>query len=58
MNNLINKPYALWREGNLWYGWVFTHKKNRYVFDDLGSESFMVLFNRLYNDEYKIDEVW
>jgi hypothetical protein len=55
---IINKPYALWNEGNLWYGWAFSHKKNKYVFDDLGYESCTQLLKSLYSFEYQIDEVW
>ena len=48
MNNLINKPYALWREGNLWYGWAFVG--HRYIFNDLGIESVTDLIVSLHSE--------
>jgi hypothetical protein len=38
------KPWELatnltWLEGDLWYGWTYNAKTNRYFFDDIGSES-------------------
>lgn len=54
--NLIDKPYSLWREGNLWYGWIY--RNNRYIFNDIGSETFEELiksFDLAYNESQDKD---
>lgn len=33
-----------WAEGDTWYGWTFSEKKNRYLFDDIGNKSLMALW--------------
>jgi hypothetical protein len=33
-----------WREGGKWYGWTYSHKSNRYFFDDIGDESLINLW--------------
>jgi hypothetical protein len=47
---IISKPNALWEEGNLWYGWAFRSRHNRYVFDDIGYNTCLELLDRLYHE--------
>lgn len=35
-----------WSEGDMWYGWTFDPEKNRYYFDDIGSESLTALWDQ------------
>lgn len=32
-------------EVNLWKGWTYSHRNNRYYFDDVGSESLAVFWS-------------
>ena len=42
-----------WREGDTWYGWTYSHKSNRYLFDDIGDKSLMALWERQWEWEDK-----
>jgi hypothetical protein len=33
-----------WAEGDTWYGWTYSDKKKRYMFDDIGNKSLMALW--------------
>jgi len=37
----MNEPHTnlTWDENNVWKGWTYSLKKNRYYFDDIGDES-------------------
>jgi hypothetical protein len=39
-NEYLNCRHWTEEENNLWKGWTYSSKKNRYYFDDLGNESF------------------
>jgi hypothetical protein len=41
-----------WAEGDTWYGWTFSVKKNRYLFDDIGNQSLMALWE----DQWKWED--
>jgi len=34
-----------WDDGDIWKGWTYSLKKNRYYFDDIGNESLGALWN-------------
>ena len=33
-----------WAEGDTWYGWTYSPKKNRYLFNDIGNKSLIGLW--------------
>jgi hypothetical protein len=33
-----------WMEGDMWYGWSYDSKANRYYFDDIGNKSLIGLW--------------
>lgn len=45
-----------WNEGNLWYGWVYNEKENRYYFDDTGYESMIDLWEYFWSREDDVKE--
>jgi len=45
-----------WDEGNLWYGWVYNEKENRYYFNDTGYESMMDLWEYFWSREEDVKE--
>jgi hypothetical protein len=40
-----------WIEDDLWYGWTYNFKTNRYFFDDVGNESLMGLWEEQWKRE-------
>ena len=34
-----------WDDGDIWKGWTYSIKNNRYYFDDIGNESVGALWN-------------
>ena len=45
-----------WSEGNLWYGWIYNEKLNRYCFDDIGHESMITLWEYFWSKEDDVQE--
>ena len=45
-----------WTEGNLWYGWVYNERLNRYHFDDIGHESIIKLWEYFWEREDDVQE--
>ena len=41
---------SFWREGDLWYGWVYNDHLGRFIFDNTGNESFVDLLNSIWED--------
>lgn len=40
-----------WTDNNLWKGWTYSEKKNRYYFDDIGNESITELWSDPFLDQ-------
>ena len=40
-----------WDDGDIWKGWTYSLKNNRYYFDDVGNESLMALWDDKFLDQ-------